>query len=480
MVPQIKCDFVSRSGVVKNMDLSRWGLIVLAAGEGKRMRSSIPKVLLPAWGKPIIQYLLEEIEWKEFGQRFLVVSPSMEDLMQNNFGQEMTIVVQREPKGTAHAASTVFPLIQEGIDWFLVLYADMPLLRGETIFSFLSQAEEKHSPLSFLTSIAPRPAGFGRVVRDEKGEPLGIVEEKDCSPQEKKISEVCLGVFAFQREPFREIISVIDNRNAQKEYYLTDAVRVARERGYRPEAFVVEWDEQFLNVNTPADFSKAILILKERKIASLWDEGVKILDPSTTYVDWDVVMEEDVWLYPGVVIEGKSVIAKGARIGPFSRVSESRVGRNSSVEYSVVEESFIGEEVKVGPFSHLRPGTKLERGVKVGNFVEVKNSQVGEETKALHLSYLGDAQIGKKVNIGAGTITCNYDGVKKNPTFIEDEVFIGSNNSLVAPVSIGRGAYTAAGSTITQDVPPYSLGIGRARQKNIEDWAKRKIRRNKD
>ncbi|HPU08618.1 MAG TPA: NTP transferase domain-containing protein, partial [Candidatus Atribacteria bacterium] len=163
------------------MDLSRWGLIVLAAGEGKRMRSSIPKVLLPAWGKPIIQYLLEEIEWKEFGQRFLVVSPSMEDLMQNNFGQEMTIVVQREPKGTAHAASTVFPLIQEGIDWFLVLYADMPLLRGETIFSFLSQAEGKHSPLSFLTSIAPRPAGFGRVVRDEKGEPLGIVEEKDCS-----------------------------------------------------------------------------------------------------------------------------------------------------------------------------------------------------------------------------------------------------------------------------------------------------------
>ncbi len=462
------------------MNLSRWGLIVLAAGQGKRMRSSIPKVLLPAWGKPIMQYLLEEIKWEEFGQRFLVVSPFMEELMKDNFGQEMRIVVQNEPKGTAHAASTVFPLIQEGIDWLLILYADMPLLRRETIFSFLSRVEENHYLFSFLTSFSPHPTGFGRVVRDEKGEPLGIIEEKDSSPQEKEISEVSLGVFAFQKSAFQEVISLIDNCNAQREYYLTDAVRVAREQGYRPEAFVVDWDEQFLNVNTPAEFSKAISILKERKIASLWDGGVKIIDPSTTYIDWDVVVEEDVWLYPGTVIEGKSVIEKGARIGPFSRISESKVGRNSSVEYSVVEESIIGEEVKVGPFSHLRPGTKLEQGVKIGNFVEVKNSQIGEETKALHLSYLGDAKVGKKVNIGAGTITCNYDGEKKNPTVIEDEVFIGSNNSLVAPVSIGKGAYTAAGSTITQDVPPYSLGVGRARQKNIEDWVKRKTRRNKD
>ena len=468
------------SGVVKNMDLSQWGLIILAAGQGKRMRSSLPKVLLPAWGRPIMQYLLDELKWEEFGQRFLVVSPSMEELIKSSFGQDITIVVQKEPKGTAHAASTVFPLMQEGIDWFLILYADMPLLQGETIFSFLSRVEENRYPFSFLTSFSPDPAGFGRVVRDEKGEPLGIVEEKDCSTQEKKISEVSLGVFAFQRKAFQEILPLIDNSNAQGEYYLTDAVRVAREKGYTPEAFAVEWDEQFLNVNTPADFSKAILILKERKIASLWDEGVKILDPSTTYVDWDVVVEEDVWLYPGTVIEGKSVIEKGARIGPFSRISESKVGRNGSVEYSVVEGSTIGEEARVGPFAHLRPGTKLERGVKVGNFVEVKNSHIGEETRALHLSYLGDAQIGKKVNIGAGTITCNYDGEKKNPTFIEDEVFIGSNNSLVARVSIGKGAYTAAGSTITQNVPPYSLGVGRAKQKNIEDWTKRKTRRNKD
>lgn len=462
------------------MNLSQWSLIVLAAGQGKRMRSSIPKVLLPAWGRPIMQYLLEEMKWEEFGQRFLVVSPLMEELMRKNFGQEMTIVVQKEPKGTAHAAGTVLPLMQEDIDWFVVLYADMPLLRGETIFSFLSQVEENRYLFSFLTSFSPHPTGFGRVVRDEKGEPLGIVEEKDSSFQEKKISEVSLGIFAFKREVFREIIPLIDNHNVQKEYYLTDAIGVARERGYRPEAFVVDWDEQFLNVNTPAEFSKATSILKDRKIASLWDEGVKIIDPSTTYIDWDVVVEEDVWLYPGTVIEGKSVIEKGARIGPFSRISESRVGKNSSVEYSVVEGAIIGEEVKIGPFAHLRPGTKLEQGVKIGNFVEVKNSQIGEGTKALHLSYLGDAKVGKKVNIGAGTITCNYDGDKKNPTIIEDEVFIGSNNSLVAPVSIGKGAYTAAGSTITQDVPPYSLGLGRAKQKNIEDWVKRKIRRNKD
>jgi bifunctional UDP-N-acetylglucosamine pyrophosphorylase/glucosamine-1-phosphate N-acetyltransferase len=237
---------------------------------------------------------------------------------------------------------------------------------------------------------------------------------------------------------------------------------------------VLPWSEEFTNVNTPRDFARVLGILRERKLEDLFSRGVKILDPQTTYIDWDVEVGEDVWIYPGVLIEGKSVIASCAHIGPYARIVESVVGERSRVEYSVVEHSRLAEDVTVGPFAHLRPGTELARGVRIGNFVEVKNSFVGEGTKALHLSYLGDATIGKAVNIGAGTITCNFDGKKKNPTFIEDEVFIGSNNSLVAPVRIGRGAYTAAGSTITQDVPPYALGVGRARQVNVEGWAKRK------
>ncbi|MGC8778803.1 MAG: DapH/DapD/GlmU-related protein, partial [Candidatus Caldatribacteriaceae bacterium] len=244
--------------------------------------------------------------------------------------------------------------------------------------------------------------------------------------------------------------------------------------GLSVRAFQVAWREEFLNVNGPADLAVVFALLRQRKIVSLWEKGVKIFDPQSVYVDWDVEMEGDVWLYPGTVVEGKSVIGRGVRIGPFSRITESVIGDHSVVEYSVVECAYLEEGVTVGPFAHLRPGTRLQKGVRIGNFVEVKNSQVGEETKALHLSYLGDAHIGKGVNIGAGTITCNFDGKKKNPTFIGDRVFIGSNNSLVAPVTVGEGAYTAAGSTITQDVPPYALGVGRARQINIEGWAKRK------
>jgi bifunctional UDP-N-acetylglucosamine pyrophosphorylase/glucosamine-1-phosphate N-acetyltransferase len=310
------------------------------------------------------------------------------------------------------------------------------------------------------------------VVRE--GEGVRIVEEKDCSPEERDLHEVNVGVFALRRGVAMELLPLLRNENAQKEFYLTDLVALAQRHGFRVAPCVLPWSEEFTNVNTPRDFARVLGILRERKLEDLLSRGVKILDPQTTYIDWDVEVGEDVWIYPGVLIEGKSVIASCAHIGPYARIVESVVGERSRVEYSVVEHSRLAEDVTVGPFAHLRPGTELARGVRIGTFVEVKNSFVGEGTKALHLSYLGDATIGKAVNIGAGTITCNFDGKKKNPTFIEDEVFIGSNNSLVAPVRIGRGAYTAAGSTITQDVPPYALGVGRARQVNVEGWAKRK------
>ena len=454
--------------------MQKWCLVILAAGQGKRMRSPLPKVFLPVLGKPLMEYLLDVTESLGFAKRLAVFSPSFLEEAKKTFGGRVEVVTQEIPRGTAHAVKSALPFCDAGIEWVLTVYADMPLLPRDTIEAMIHFVEAQHVDVVFLTAVSPNPGGFGRVIRDEKGFPLGVVEEKDCTPQERLIREVNVGVFAFRKEILGAILEAIRDENQQKEFYLTDAVAVGRKKGFSVQAFQVEWREEFLNVNSPADLAGVFGLVREQKVASLWVKGVKILDPQSVYIDWDVEVESDVWLYPGAVIEGQSAIGRGTRIGPFARIVDSVVGQNSVIEYSVVEHAYLEDDVLVGPFAHLRPGTMLGKGVRIGNFVEVKNSQIGEGTKALHLSYLGDAQVGREVNVGAGTITCNFDGKKKNPTFIEDRVFIGSNNSLVAPVRIGEGAYTAAGSTITRDVPPYALGIGRAKQVNVEEWAKRK------
>ena len=451
-----------------------WCLVVLAAGQGKRMRSPLPKVFFPVLGKPLMEYLLDATEAFGFTQRLVVFAPRFLEEAKNVFGGRVEVVTQEVPRGTADALKSALPFIRSDVEMVLTVYADMPLLPEETIKAMLDFVETGDGDITFLTASTPHPESFGRVVRDEQGRPLRVVEEKDCSPRELAIREINVGVFAFRKAILPEVLEAIRDANRQQEFYLTDVVEVGRRKGLTVRAFQVTWQKEFLNVNGPADLASVFTLLRQRKIASLWERGTKIFDPQSVYIDWNVEVEEDVWLYPGTVIEGKTLVGRGTRIGPFARVVESIIGQHSVIEYSVVEHSYLEEEVVVGPFAHLRPGTRLGKGARIGNFVEVKNSQVGEGTKALHLSYLGDARIGREVNIGAGTITCNFDGRKKNPTFIEDRVFIGSNNSLVAPVKIGEGAYTAAGSTITQDVPPYALGVGRAKQVNIEGWAKRK------
>jgi len=452
----------------------KWCVVVLAAGQGKRMRSSLPKVLLPVLGQPLMAYLLDTLEQFCFTQRLAVFAPSVAEEVKSSFGERVSIVVQSVPRGTAHAVESALPFISDDVERVLVLYADMPLIAPEVIRDVITFVEEEEVDLAFVTTVTANPQGFGRVIRDGQGQPLSIVEEKDCQPEERLIQEINVGIFAFARKVMGEILAAIDDANRQREFYLTDAVAVGRKKGLSVRAFPVEWKETFLNINSPADLSRVFTLLRERKIEVLWEKGVKIVDPSSVYIDWGVEVGEDVWIYPGTVIEGKSVIGRGTKLGPFTRIVESTIGEENTIEYSVVEYAHSERGVTVGPFAHLRPGTRLAQGVRIGNFVEVKNSSVGEGTKALHLSYLGDARIGREVNIGAGTITCNFDGRKKNPTVIEDHVFIGSNNSLVAPVQIGEGAYTAAGSTITQNVPPYALGVGRAKQVNIEGWVKKK------
>lgn len=459
------------------MDFSGWGVSVLAAGKGKRMKSSYPKMLIPLLGRPILNYVLDTIGECNFGEIEVVVSPSIRDLVGEIVGNDSRLVLQSEAKGTADAVRVSLQEFPGAVQNIMVVYGDMPLLESDTL-SFLGDSFQRNScHLAFLTACAPSPTGYGRVIKDEHGLPQAIREEKDCSPQEKQIKEINLGIFAFDRKKLSQLIELVDNRNQQGEYYLTDLVALAREKGYRVEAFEVGWSEQFLNVNHPQDLATVVQALREKKVNSLWEKGAKIVDPSNLYLDWEVEIGEDVWFKPGVVVEGPSSIGNGSIIGPFVRIASTVIGENCRIELSVLEEATLEAGVTVGPFAHLRPGSYLESGVRIGNFVEVKNSTLKEGTKALHLSYLGDAQVGQRVNIGAGTITCNFDGEKKNPTIIQDGAFIGSNSSLVAPVVIGQGAYTAAGSAITKDVPPDALAIGRARQKNVEKWTKRRGKR---
>jgi len=456
------------------MSFQNWCFCILAAGEGKRMISSQPKVILPVLGKPLINYLLDTASDNHLGRRMVVVSPLSHDSIRQVVDPQVKLVIQKKPLGTADAVKSILPHLDVDIDKVLIVYADMPLLHAETLSQFMSFFEHNQTPLALLTTESTTPTGFGRIIRNSAGVPLRIIEEKDCTLDEKKIPEINLGIYAFQKEFMGSILSAIDNQNIQGEYYLTDVLEVAQKQNFEVSVYTVPWDSQFTNVNSPRDLSTVISLLHFKKIDLLFEQGVKILDPNTTYIDWDVRCERDIWLYPGTILEGKTEIHESSIIGPYTRLVNSRVGRGCHIEYSVVEDSLIEDMVLIGPFAHLRMNAHVKNGARIGNFVEVKKSVVGEETKALHHSYLGDAQLGKRVNIGAGTITCNFDGRQKHPTIIYDQVFIGSNNSLVAPVTIGEGAYTAAGSTITRDVPPLALGIGRARQVNIEKWVEKK------
>jgi len=450
-----------------------WDFCILAAGQGKRMESSIPKVMLPALGRPLLQYLLDAPNPNVYRHTVVVVSPDTQEAVAS-VAPGAQVVVQEHRRGTADALKSALPALTLTDGNILVIYGDMPLITEETLQHFTSFFTQEAAQMALLCAHAPFLSGYGRIFRDDKGRVMRVVEERDCSPQELEITEMNLGVYAFRCNILEEILENLDDNNAQGEFYLTETVDMCRKHGYTVAALPVPWSEEFLGVNTPGDYSRVLSVLRERKAALLFDRGVKIIDPASTYVDWEATIEKDVWLYPGTIIEGKSTIGRGSHVGPYSHVYESRVGERCRVKFSVVEGAVVEEGVTVGPFSHLRAGSHLMQGVRVGNFVETKEATLDSGTKALHLAYLGDATIGKNVNIGAGAITCNYDGVRKHHTIIGDGAFIGTHNALVAPVRVGKGAYTAAGSTITRDVPPYSLGVGRSRQANKEGWVKKK------
>ena len=365
------------------------------------------------------------------------------------------------------------PQLQDFSGDLLVLYGDTPLITTESLTKLVAEHQRAKSSVTVLSVEVENPTGYGRIIRDEHGRLERIVEEKDASSEEKIVKEVNTGIYIFNYPDLAEALRCIEPKNAQGEYYLTDVIALLAARGKKAGAVPCPNSEELLGPNDRLALAETDRIMRRRILENLMTEGVTIIDPASTYIELQVEIGRDSIIYPGTFLQGKTKIGVGCQIGPYSQLRDSQIGDASIVRFSVLEQVKTGEGVNIGPYSFLRPGTVVEKKGKVGGFVETKNTHIGEGSKVPHLSYIGDCLIGAGVNIGAGTITCNYDGYAKHQTTIGDEAFIGSNTNLVAPVSVGKGALVGAGSTITKDVPEYALALARSKQINKERWSKR-------
>ncbi|MGC9771953.1 bifunctional UDP-N-acetylglucosamine diphosphorylase/glucosamine-1-phosphate N-acetyltransferase GlmU [Fervidobacterium islandicum] len=439
-------------------------VLILAAGLGKRMKSKYPKVVHKILGKPMINWVVDL--GKKFGEVGVVVGHKAE-IVKSYLPQDVKTYLQEPQLGTGHAVMCAKQFITAGDD-ILILYGDVPLLKPETIEKLAQTHARAKADVTVLTFIADDPTGYGRIVRN--GEKIKIVEHKDANEEQLKIKEVNSGIYVFSGKFLLENLDKLSNNNAQGEYYLTDLVEMAS----KVETVLLDDPVQVSGVNDRVQLAQLESVAKERILKELMLSGVTVVDPASTFVGPDVKIGIDTIIHPFTILEGNITIGEDCEIGPYTRIKDSTIGNNVKIMRSEVEGAIIENNVSVGPFARLREGTVLKEKVKIGNFVETKKSVIGKNSKAQHLTYLGDATIGEDVNIGAGTITCNYDGYKKYPTSIGDGAFIGSNSSLVAPVKIGKGAIVGAGSVITEDVPDDALALGRARQVIKENWAKMK------
>ncbi|MBP2628342.1 MAG: Bifunctional protein glmU [Firmicutes bacterium] len=449
--------------------------VILAAGKGTRMKSALPKVLHSIGGKPMVEHVLNAAQTAGAKRKVVVVGFGAESV-ETTLGTQAEYVIQAEQLGTGHAVMQAGDLLQGFDGTVMVLCGDTPLLRGQTLTKLVAEHQALQASATVLTACMTDPTGYGRVIRDDNGQILKIVEQKDATSSELAVNEVNTGIYCFDRAALFDALRSINCNNMQGEYYLTDVIDILVKSQGKAKVYAVQVDdvEETLGINSRMHLAEAEKILRRRKLVSLMDNGVTIMDIDSTFIDDQVCIEPDTVIYPFTWIEGATTIGRGSAIGPNSRIQNSSIGENTTLHFTYAHDCQIGNGVTVGPYVHLRPNTVLADGVKIGNFVEVKNSQVGTGSKIPHLSYIGDTDMGEKVNIGSGTITVNYDGKKKHRTILEDGAFIGCNTNLVAPVTVGKGAYVAAGSTITKDVPSDALGVARARQSNIEGWVNRK------
>jgi bifunctional UDP-N-acetylglucosamine pyrophosphorylase/glucosamine-1-phosphate N-acetyltransferase len=450
-------------------------VVVLAAGQGTRMKSRLPKVLHPVAGRTMIAHVLRAATSVSPATITLIVGHQADvvrDRLQDVPGLQFAL--QEPQRGTAHALQQAEPLLAGRTGTLILLSGDVPLLTAATLDRLLRAHRSAGAAATVVTAVVERAYGYGRVIRTG-GRIARIVEERDASPTERQIHEINSGIYAFDLPPLFEALRTIASRNAQGEYYLTDLIAIYRRRKLPVETFTVDNAAEIRGVNSRTELAEVSAIVRQSKNEELMAAGVTIVDPATTYIDPDVQVGADTVIHPGVVLEGHTRVGAASEIQAYVRISDSEIGDRVTINsYCLIVGARVADGASVGPFAHLRAETELGQGAKVGNFVELKKTTLGPGSKANHLSYLGDATIGAHVNVGAGTITCNYDGKKKHQTTIEDDVFIGSDTQLIAPVRIGKGAYVGAGSSITEDVPAGALGIARGRQANIEGWTERK------
>ena len=439
--------------------------VVLAAGEGKRFKSATPKVLHALCGKPLVAYVLDALEPIDAQRTVVVVgrgADEVKEAVKSSTKRKLTFALQEKQLGTADAARVADDALGKFSGDVLVLPGDSPLLTTETLTALVEHHRGSGAAATVLTADLDAPAGYGRIIRGGDGSVERIVEHRDATPEERATTEVNTSVWVFDRASLRASLTRVDRSNAQKEFYLTDVVAVLREKGEQVEAFMLGDPAEALGANSRVELADIAALMRRRINVRHMLSGVTIIDPASTYVDAGVTIGRDAILHPMTHLHGKTSIGEGAEVGPNVRLVDTVVGEGATVLNAVAKEAEIGPRAQVGPFAYLRPGAVLEEGAKAGTYVEVKKSRIGKGSKVPHLSYIGDAEIGKNVNIGAGTITCNYDGETgiKSKTTIGDDVLIGSDTMLVAPLTVGKGAVTGAGAVVSRDIPPDGVAVG--------------------
>ncbi len=449
--------------------------IVLAAGQGTRMKSKLYKVLHPVCGKPMVQHVVDHIGTLNV-ERIVTIVGHGAEMVKEQLGEQSEYVLQAEQLGTAHAVQQAEPILGTLEGTTLVVCGDTPLIRPETMKALFDYHTSQNAKATILTAVASDPTGYGRILRDVKGNVAQIVEQKDATEEQRKVTEINTGTYCFDNKALFEALKLVKNDNAQGEYYLPDVIEILQKQGEIVAAYVTDNFDETLGVNDRFALSQAEEIMRARINERHMRNGVTIINPATTHISADAVIGSDTVIQPGCIIEGNTVIGEDCVIGPNSHIVNSTIGHATTIHSSVVLDSTVGNETAVGPFAHLRPASSLGDHVKVGNFVEVKKSKLGDNTKVSHLSYIGDAEVGDNCNIGCGTITVNYDGKNKFKTTIENDVFVGCNSNLVAPVTLGEGSFVAAGSTITKDVPADALALARARQENKLNYVSNKLK----
>lgn len=442
--------------------------VVMAAGEGKRMHSKHSKVVQKAAGKSLVCWVADALREAGAEEQVYIVGHRQEEV-RAALGEDVAFVMQEKQLGTGHAVMQAAPFLEGRNGCTIVLPGDAPIITPETLRAALNMFENDNFAAVVVTAQAPDPKGYGRLVRDESGHVVKIVEDRDATEEEKKIREINSSIYCYRTPLLLSALGRIDARNAQKEYYLTDTIEILIRDGHKVGAYITDFDE-IRGVNDRIELEEAGKILNRRVCRRHMASGVQIIDTDSTWIDPMVQIGCDTVIYPGAILWGKTVIGEDCRIGPQTRLDDVQVGDGTVITNSVASQCVIGRNCHIGPYSHIRPSSVLSDNVLVGAYVEVKNSTIGSGTRARHLTYIGDAQVGHNVNFGCGTITCNYDGLDKSACTIGDNVFIGGNSNLISPVTLNDNSYIAAGSTITEDVPELSLAIARSRQIVKENW----------